>query len=148
MNTRIAAAFMEANQNWNSPYERADRRFTAFMMPMSASPSSHGGKPSQPCRMLAPAIASTGTTIIQKYQYSQPATNPAHGPKPAHHQQHQRAGDQVAQHDGRPGRSDGGAAADEQPRADHPPDRDHGDVAWLQSTAELRQAVSLQLLIK
>src|ERR1700730_6922316 len=83
MNTTIAATFMEANQNSNSPYERADMRFTAVMMPMSASPSSHGGKPSQPCRRGAPANASTGTTIIQKYQYSQPATNPAHGPKPA-----------------------------------------------------------------
>ncbi len=33
--------------------------------------------------MLAPAIASTGTTIIQKYQYSQPAMKPAQGPRPA-----------------------------------------------------------------
>ena len=53
------------------------------MTPISTSPRSHDGRPSQPCRMLAPAMASTGTTIIQKYQYSQPATNPAHGPRPA-----------------------------------------------------------------
>src|ERR1700756_2625887 len=68
MNTRIAATLIEANQNSNSPYERADIRLTAVMIPMSSSPSSHGGQPSQSCRMLAPAIASTGTTIIQKYQ--------------------------------------------------------------------------------
>src|SRR6266436_4498440 len=46
MNTTIAATLMEANQNSNSPYERADMRFTAVMMPMSASPRSHDGRPS------------------------------------------------------------------------------------------------------
>jgi len=87
MNTTMAATLMEANQNSNSPYERADIRFTAVMIPMSTMPSSHGGTSAhganQLCRMLAPAIASTGTTIIQKYQYSQPATKPAQGPRPA-----------------------------------------------------------------
>src|SRR2546430_3718164 len=58
------------------------------MTPISTSPRSHDGRPSQPCRMLAPAMASTGTTIIQKYQYSQPATNPAHGPRPARSEEH------------------------------------------------------------
>ena len=43
-------------------------RLTAVMMPMSTRPRSHAGKPSQSCRILAPAIASTGTTMIQKYQ--------------------------------------------------------------------------------
>src|ERR1700722_1171099 len=71
MNTRIAATLMEANQNSNSPYERADIRLTAVMTPMRTRPSPKGDgpwAPNQLCRILAPAIASTGTTIIQKYQ--------------------------------------------------------------------------------
>src|SRR5580704_4423165 len=71
MNTRMAATLIEANQNSNSPYERADMRFTAVITPMRMRPSTSGDGPvgpSQACRMLAPAMASTGTTIIQKYQ--------------------------------------------------------------------------------
>src|SRR6516225_7622086 len=117
MNTTIAATLIEANQNSNSPYERADMRLTAVMMAISTMPSSQVGSPSQPCRMVAPAIASTGTTMIQK---------------------HQRAGEQITQHDGRPGERDRGAAADEQPRADDAADRDHGDVAGSQRAAEFR----------
>jgi hypothetical protein len=56
------------------------------MTPMRIRPSTSGEgpwAPNQLCSMLAPAIASTGTTIIQKYQYSQPATKPPQGPSPA-----------------------------------------------------------------
>ncbi len=42
-----------------------------------------GGSGIQCSRILAPAIASTGTTRTQKYQYSQPTTNPAPSPRPA-----------------------------------------------------------------
>src|ERR1700755_2298583 len=38
MNTRIAATLIEANQNSNSAYERADMRLTAVMAAMSVSP--------------------------------------------------------------------------------------------------------------
>src|ERR1700741_4663551 len=82
MNTTIAATLIDANQNSNSPYERADMRLTPVITAINTIPSSQAGSPSQPWRMVAPAIASTGTTMIQKYQYSQPATNPAHGPSP------------------------------------------------------------------
>ena len=54
------------------------------MMPIRIRPNASGGTGwNQACRMLAPAIASTGTTIIQKYQYSQPATKPPQLPSPA-----------------------------------------------------------------
>ena len=60
---------MEANQNSNSPYERADMRLTAVMTAMRTRPSTSGeGSAIQACKMLAPAMASTGTTMIQKYQ--------------------------------------------------------------------------------
>jgi hypothetical protein len=54
------------------------------MMAMSASPISSGVNCGSQCpRIFAPAIASTGTTSTQKYQYSQPTTKPAPSPKPA-----------------------------------------------------------------
>ena len=43
-------------------------RFTPVMTAMRISPSSSGGSGSQVCRMFAPAMASTATTMIQKYQ--------------------------------------------------------------------------------
>ncbi len=50
---------------------------------MRARPICRGEKGSQICRILAPAMASTGTTNTQKYQYSQPTTKPAPWPRPA-----------------------------------------------------------------
>src|SRR3984957_11227534 len=78
----IAATLIDANQNSNSAYERADIRSTALITAINPTPSCQVGNGSHWCRILAPAIASTGTTMIQKYQYSQPQVKPAHGPKP------------------------------------------------------------------
>src|SRR5579859_3299943 len=84
MNAMMAATLMDENQNSNSPYERADMRLTPVMTAINPSPTtSVGSSGIQACRILAPAISSTGTVTTQKYQYSQPATNPAHGPRPA-----------------------------------------------------------------
>ena len=68
MNATIAATLIDENQNSNSPYERAESRFTAVMMAMSASPICQTGRSNQRCRICAPAMASIGTTTIQKYQ--------------------------------------------------------------------------------
>ena len=94
------------------------------------------------CRILAPAMASTGTTSTQKYQYSQPTTKPGAIPKPAransvkertcgsggrhlpqhaHHQQNQQPADGVADEARGAGGNDGGAAADEHPAPMIPP---------------------------
>src|SRR5579862_3800488 len=54
MNATIAATLMEANQNSNSPYERADMRLTAVITAMSPRPSGRRSMPVQPCTMLAP----------------------------------------------------------------------------------------------
>ena len=35
----------------------------------------------QSCSSLAPAMVSTPTVMIQKYQYSHPVLKPAHGPR-------------------------------------------------------------------
>lgn len=78
----MAATLTEANQNSNSPYQRVESRFTAVMTAIRMPPSSHAGSATQACSSVAPAMASTGTTISQKYQYSQPATNPAGAPRP------------------------------------------------------------------
>ena len=43
MNTMIAATLIEANQNSNSPYERADIKFTPVMTAISATPNCHAG---------------------------------------------------------------------------------------------------------
>ena len=59
-------------------------RLTQVMIVISPRPicsGENGG--SQCCRIFAPAMASTGTTSTQKYQYSQPTTKPAPSPKPA-----------------------------------------------------------------
>src|SRR5882672_8261949 len=82
MKTMMADTLMDENQNSNSPYERADIRLTPVITAISPRPSCQDGSGSQECRMLAPAIASTATVMIQKYQYSQPATKPAQGPSP------------------------------------------------------------------
>src|ERR1035438_798804 len=68
MNTRMAATLIEANQNSNSAYERADMRFTAVMTAIRPRPICSGDRGIHCCRILAPAIASTGTTRTQKYQ--------------------------------------------------------------------------------
>src|SRR5271166_1202400 len=68
MNTKMAATLIEANQNSNSAYERADMRFTAVITAISPTPICSGDSGIHCCRILAPAIASTGTTSTQKYQ--------------------------------------------------------------------------------
>src|SRR5215207_4375938 len=82
MNAMIAATLMDANQDSNSPYERADMRLTPVITAMRPRPSCQAGNGIHACRMFAPAMASTGTTIIQKYQYSQPVMKPAQWPRP------------------------------------------------------------------
>jgi hypothetical protein len=65
----MADTLMDENQNSNSPYERADRRFTPVITAIRPRPSTpEGTRGSQACRMLAPAMASTATVMIQKYQ--------------------------------------------------------------------------------
>ena len=64
----IATTLIDENQNSNSPYDRAESRFTAVMTAISTSPICQTGSAIQCCRMAAPAIASIGTTTIQKYQ--------------------------------------------------------------------------------
>src|SRR5678815_4124111 len=76
MNTTIATTLMDANQNSNSPYERADDRFTAVSTSMSASPicqTSNAG--SHSCTIFAPTNASNATTTTQNHQYNQPVMN-------------------------------------------------------------------------
>ncbi len=59
-------------------------RLTQVMTVISPRPICSGENAgNQCCRILAPAMASTGTTSTQKYQYSQPTTNPAPSPSPA-----------------------------------------------------------------
>ena len=82
MKATIADTLMSANQNSNSPYERAEIRFTPVMIAISPTPISHAGNAIHCCSNCAPAMASTGTTTIQKYQYIQPTTNPAQSPRP------------------------------------------------------------------
>src|SRR5688572_2169382 len=69
MNTTIAATLMDANQNSNSPYERADARFTAVRIAISPRPicqtSSIG---SHACAICAPTSASYPTTTTQNHQ--------------------------------------------------------------------------------
>src|SRR5689334_24156769 len=78
MNTTIAATLIDANQNSNSPYERAEVRFTAVRMAMRMRPicqtSSIGN---QACAVCAPTSASNATTTTQNHQYSQPVMKPA-----------------------------------------------------------------------
>ena len=60
---------MDENQNSNSPNERADIRLTPVIKVSSTMPSCQMGRPgSHWCRMPAPAMASIGTTMTQKYQ--------------------------------------------------------------------------------
>jgi hypothetical protein len=107
---------------------------------------SHTGASIQRWRIVAPATASMARTIAQKYQYSQPTVNPAHGPsawrqystnEPPHDEHDQRAGRHVGQHGGRAGLVHDRAAADEQPGPDHPAERDHRHVARLERALEL-----------
>ena len=53
------------------------------MADMSMQPSPQLGRGTQRCSSVAPAMASTGITTIQKYQYSQPTAKPAQSPSPA-----------------------------------------------------------------
>ena len=68
MNARIAQTLIEANQYSNSPYERAESRFTAVSTIMRPKPICQCGKSIQAAMICAPAIASTATTTTQKYQ--------------------------------------------------------------------------------
>src|SRR5690348_8345857 len=83
MKVMIAATLMDENQNSNSPYARADMRFTAVISTINVVPICHDGNGSQRWMITAPAMASTGITITQKYQYSQPTENPAQCPSAA-----------------------------------------------------------------
>src|SRR5690348_14335676 len=77
MKTTMAATLIDANQNSNSPYERADVRFTSVSTTMSPRPicqTSNIGI--HPCTIFAPAMASMPTTMTQKYQYNQPLMKP------------------------------------------------------------------------
>ncbi len=69
MNATMAATLMDANQNSNSPYERAEARFTAVSSAIRPRPicqiSSDG---SHRCTIFAPAMASTATTTSQNHQ--------------------------------------------------------------------------------
>ena len=56
----------------------------------------------------------------------------------AHHEEHQRAGDRIADEHGRADGRDVRAAADEQPRADDAADRDQRDVTRPQGAAQRR----------
>src|SRR5450432_2804549 len=68
INVTIAATLIEENQNSNSPYARADMRFTKVIRTMRAVPISHIGREIHRWMIPAPAIASTGMTMTQKYQ--------------------------------------------------------------------------------
>src|SRR5689334_21671157 len=81
MNTTMAATLIDANQNSNSPYERADARFTAVSIAMSPSPICHTSSiGSHACAVFAPTSASNATTTTQNHQYIQPVMNPAPSP--------------------------------------------------------------------
>jgi Na+/proline symporter len=67
--TLIAATLIDENQNSNSPYARADIRFTPVKIAIRAMPMpSSGTAGNHPCKICAPAIASIATTTTQKYQ--------------------------------------------------------------------------------
>ncbi len=84
MKTTMAATLIEANQNSNSAYERVDIRLTPVIAAINAVPmTALGIAGNHCCRITAPAMASTGITMIQKYQYSQPTVKPAQLPNPA-----------------------------------------------------------------
>ena len=134
-------------------------RLTPVMTAIRATPISSEEKAGNHAfRIFAPAIASTGTTSTQKYQYSQPITNPAPSPSPAransvndrtwgkrgrhlaehaHDEQDEQAADRVAQEARGPAGDDRGAAAHEQTGTDDPADRDHREVAPFEGLAEL-----------
>src|SRR5688572_27965046 len=84
MNTTIAATLIDANQNSNSPYERAEVRFTAVritLIPRPICQTSNIG--SHTCAVSAPTSASNATTTTQNHQYSHPVMNPAPSPRAA-----------------------------------------------------------------
>jgi hypothetical protein len=61
-----------------------DIKLTAVITAINPKPIASCGTPGNHCcRMIAPAMASTGITMTQKYQYSQPTVNPAQCPNPA-----------------------------------------------------------------
>src|SRR6188472_3013224 len=62
MKAMMAVTLIEENQNSNSPYARAESRFTPVMMAISATPISQVGHAIHFSMIAAPAIASTGTT--------------------------------------------------------------------------------------
>ncbi len=90
--------------------------------------------PVQPGRDEAGARAEGVTDVGVERAESRPRHR--HLAEHAHHQEDDRAGDRVAEDHRRPCRQDRRRGADEQPRADHPAERDHRDVAFLQRAGE------------
>src|SRR5437868_11063902 len=82
MKMTMAATLMDENQNSNSPYERADIRFTPVSSTIRMRPICQTGRSIHACSSPAPAMASMATTTTQKYQYNQPLMNPAQSPSP------------------------------------------------------------------
>ncbi len=133
-------------------------RFTPVMTVIRPMPICSGDSGIHCCRILAPAMASTGTTSTQKYQYSQPTTNPAPSPRPARANsvnertwgravaispsmrmtsRIKQPADGVADEARGTAGDDRGAAAHEQSRADDSADRNHRQMPALERTAEL-----------
>ncbi len=83
MNSTIAVTLIDANQNSNSPNERAEWRLVAVSRQRSATAIAGIGRSTQRCSSDAPAVASIASTIAHWYQYSQPIVKPAHGPIPS-----------------------------------------------------------------
>jgi hypothetical protein len=103
--------------------------------------------------IVAPATASIARTIAQNHQYSQPIVKPARGPERRaavlderpdrrvgdrhlaehpHDEDDEGPGQQVGHHRRRARLVHDRAAADEEARADHPAQGDHGHVALAQ----------------
>ncbi len=78
----MAATLMDANQNSNSPKLRTEIRLVMVKITISNKANTHEGTSgNQYCNSIAPATASSATTITQKYQYIQPVKKPAKFPR-------------------------------------------------------------------
>src|SRR5580704_7292085 len=72
-NSTMAITLIEANQNSASPYDRTESRLTNVKSAVSPRVNCHDWTAGhQTPKILAPATASSATTMIQKYQYIQP----------------------------------------------------------------------------
>src|SRR5450432_1580233 len=77
----IAATLMEANQNSNSPNDLTEKRFDRVNETSNAKLMNHAGSlGTQKRTSVAPATASSATTMTQKYQYIHPVRKPASSP--------------------------------------------------------------------